>query len=184
MSYHFDWHNLSPEIRLGQSPDEVVTLYRGFAPHQVDPERGMLSAALLHDRPKNLYEVIKEVASDRDYMLINLIATHAASSDPTISGEYTPFVSATPERDIALRYAQREGGRLATLKVRADQVVTVPLLPYEALVLGSVGTDSIAHVEEVDLVERKKEVPSPYMLAPLNFGNGPLVLPPLYRIDQ
>jgi hypothetical protein len=188
MSHHFNWHNLSPDMRLGQSPDDLLTLYRGFAPHQLDPEKGMLSAALLHDQPASIEDAIQAVEQGVDLRLIDHIAIHAVSSDPSITGKYTPFVSATPDRDIALKYAQRSGGKLARIEVQADQVVTVPMLPYEALILGSVGVDSIIDVEDIEVTERKR---APYLYAPINWGDGvqsalsyePLVSPTLFDTD-
>jgi hypothetical protein len=149
MSYAFNWHNIPPDTRLGSHPDEEITLYRGFAPHQFDPERGMLSSALQHGRHDMVEDVIKAADADRIGKLIEHISVHADNLDSVL----TPFVSATPERHIAERYARKPGEMVATLQVLADQIVVVPLLPYESLIIGSIGLHSIVDIEEMSLVK-------------------------------
>lgn len=148
MSYAFDWHNLPPDIRLGGHPDEEMTLYRGFKYHQLDPARGMFSSALRHNRHELVDDVIDAVENRWTAKLIEHISIHADN----LEGNITPFVSATPELPIAERYARRPGEMVATLLVRADQIVMVPMLPYEALVIGFIGLHSIVGIEESPIV--------------------------------
>lgn len=42
---------------------------------------------------------------------------------------------------------------IATLSVCADQAVIVPLLPYEVLIIGSIGLHSIVDINEPSLAQ-------------------------------
>lgn len=149
MAYSFNWHNIPRDIRLGSYPEEEITLYRGFAPHQFDSERGMFSSALKYNKPTIIDEVIEAVEAGDTSKLIEFISIHADNLD----GQTTPFVSAAHEREVAERYARRPGEMVATLSVCADQVVVVPLLPYEVLIVGSIGLNSIVDINEPSLVK-------------------------------
>jgi hypothetical protein len=141
--YAFNWHNIPPEIRLGRHPEEEITLYRGFAPSQYDPERGMSSTALKYGRNDLVEGVIRAVESKNDRSLINEISVHADNLD----GVITPFISASPQAEVAQRYTRTRGSMVATLKLRADQIVGVPLFPYEVLIIGQIGLESIVSIE-------------------------------------
>lgn len=159
MSASFNWHNLPVDMRLGSTPEDPVVLYRGFAGHQFDPETGMLSSALAHDHLEILVDVIDAVEKKDIGRLIGHISTHADNLD----GVVTPFISATPEKEIAERYARGKGERVATITVLANQITIVPMLPYEVLILGSIDPSEITNVEEAPDMPRFS-VPYPFPL--------------------
>lgn len=150
MSYSFNWHNLPLDIRLGGSPEEEITLYRGFAPHQFDPERGLLSSALKYNKPTIIDDAIEAVNAKNTSKLIELISIHADNLD----GNTTPFVSTAEEQSVAERYAKHPREMVATLQLRADQLVRVPLLPYEILVIGNIGIHSVVGINETLLTKQ------------------------------
>lgn len=146
MPAKFNWHKLPPDMRFGSAPDEEVILYRGFAPHQLDSSRGMLSAAAARGDINSIDAVAKAAEEDDLEAFIGPISAHASHAVKH-SDAVTPFVSATPDKEIAERYAQNENEMVATLSIRADRLTLVPLLRYEALVLGSISLEDIVKIE-------------------------------------
>lgn len=145
-SFAFDWHSLDEEMRVGQSPDEIVMVYRGFAPDQLDPKEGMLSSALKAGRLEMIDEVIQGIAGKNTDPAISHIAHHTHGTAKAL-GLLTPYVSTTPYRDAAVHYASKPGEKVATLALRADQLIKVPLGPWEYLAIGSIPVTSIVAIE-------------------------------------
>lgn len=165
MAYSFDWEKLPEDMRLGTAPDDELVLYRGFAPHQLNPDKGMESTAVAQENLSSVHDVIDAVAVGDTNRLMDYVVRHAhvAIRDEQRTGELlTPFVSATPEREIAEKYAGQRGERLATIVVRAEQVTIVPLLSYEALILGSADVANIVEIEDA------RDIPPPKKLDKLS----------------
>lgn len=160
MHTHLNWHNLPPDMRLGSAPNDEVVLYRGFAAHQLHPEHGMVSTAVESGDLSSVLDVIDAVETRDLTRLIHNIAAHTVGSAQKFD-VLTPFVSATPNKSIAENYAGKSGEKVARLVVRADQIVTVPLLSYEALVFGSVSLDQIITMEDVPVLPKPPRRPMP-----------------------
>ena len=93
MSVNFNWDKLPQDMRLGTNPDDIVTLYRGFTPQQLHPERGMLSSAVAMGNLESVLDVIDAVEKEDVVRLMGHISTHAGSSDYARTGILTPVVS-------------------------------------------------------------------------------------------
>lgn len=146
MLFSLDWSKLSPEMRLGSSPDEQVTLYRGFDPKVEDPNKGFSSAAYDALAMEVIDDAIRAVRHGDVASLAGYLSAHTAPGTWKDRG-LTPFVSASPEIEIAKRYARGDGERIATITVPANQVVLDAFFAYEALVLGKVESEQVVAVE-------------------------------------
>src|ERR1043166_640998 len=96
------WHGLRPyDTRLGGSPDEVLTLWRGFAPDQLDPERGMLSSDVLAGNEAAMARIIQAINNTNDGYVAEQISIHAHNGYAQAHGLTTPFVSVSPTEEGA-----------------------------------------------------------------------------------
>ncbi|MDQ5972352.1 MAG: hypothetical protein QG553_511 [Patescibacteria group bacterium] len=134
-------------MMLGSSPEEELIVYRGFDPTKEDSAVGFLSAAYANGAQNVIDDVIAEVAAGDTIRLFNYIVPHTQPGGWRDRG-LTPFISATPELEIAKRYAHGEGEQVATMVVRADQLVTDAMFTYEALVIGYISPEQIVAVED------------------------------------
>lgn len=146
MTYVLNWHNLSPEMRLGASPEDKVTLFRGFDPSLEDPIQGFSSVAHKNEAFDKIDDVVRAVEHTEIARLAGYLSAHTAPGTWRERGS-TPFVSATPDIYIAERYASGNGEQIATIVVPASQVVLDAFFAYEALVLGRVEPEQIVAVE-------------------------------------
>ena len=141
---------LPPEFRVGSSPNELVTLWRGDKTGRLatgmtciieegsDPETIVLNAALQgHDA------------------LNGLIDHHTSTSTRPGSGRNSPFVSVTPDVRVAQTWASRRGETIYKLKVPASRLVRDPdkigsygsLNEAELFVVGDVAPHQITAVK-------------------------------------
>lgn len=151
MTYTFDWGKLSPEMRLGSSPNDRVILYRGFDPAVEDSSKGFSSVAYDAAATKVIEDAIHAVSHGGITSLAGYLSAHTAPGVWKDRG-LTPFVSATPEREIAERYARNPGERVATIVLEARQVVLDAFFAYEALVIGNIDPEQIVAVEKTPVM--------------------------------
>jgi hypothetical protein len=146
----FNWDKLPRNIRLGSSPDEILTLYRGLKPDQIDPERGMLSMAEQTGALSSIEALLRAIEEEDRVTLDKL--RHAHLRDMTKRTTISPFVSACEDWLVAVKYARgRENtlGLVATFDARADELMRAPFpCEYETYVLGGVALDRLT-LEEV-----------------------------------
>lgn len=133
-------------MRLGTSPEDELTLFRGFNPLIEDPAQGFSSVAHKNGAFDKIDDVIRAVEREEIARLVGYLSAHTAPGIWKERGS-TPFVSATPDRYIAERYAMGNGEQVATIVVPASQVVLDAFFAYEALVLGNIEPEQVIAVE-------------------------------------
>jgi hypothetical protein len=147
MTFVLNWHKLSPEMRLGVSSEDEVTLFRGFSPLVEDPAQGFSSVAHRTGNLDRIDDVIRAVERTEIARLVGYVSAHTTPGTWRERG-LTPFVSATPDRYIAERYARGAGEQIATIVVPASQIIVDAFFAYEALVLGNIEPEQVVAVEQ------------------------------------
>jgi hypothetical protein len=147
MAFTLEWNNLPPEMRVGSSGDEHVTLYRGFNPAVEDPSKGFVSAAYDAEAAEVIYDAMRAVRNGNIARLAGYLSAHTTPGGWRDRG-LTPFVSVTPDKSIAERYARGQGEQVATMVLEARQLVLDAWFAYEGLVIGKIDPDQIVTVED------------------------------------
>lgn len=142
MSIELNWDKLPEYARLGSSPDESIVLYRGFAAHQLDPEKGLLSTAEESGAHHLVEDAIRAI--DEDYEISRLLVRIYGPAEKR--QKPTPLIYVTPDKENAADYARKEGEKVATIKLEAGRAFREPSFGY--FVLGSISPSEIVDIED------------------------------------
>ncbi|HSW78610.1 MAG TPA: hypothetical protein VLF88_01145 [Candidatus Babeliales bacterium] len=148
--YELDWDLLPDHMRFGSSYNEPLRLFRGEKEAKVARGAGLLSLAAEEGDLRLVYEFGEAVRERNETLMRILRSDHGFHVHR--NGRLTPFISASPVKEIARRYSRQPDEVLVEFEVPVCRTVIGPHttcgsdLPGEILVIDRVLPEEIIAV--------------------------------------
>ena len=157
MHFSLPWGKLPSEARYGQSFDEPVRLFRGDKLQKLTTakELGIFSTALAAGNMSDIYDFGILAGSQDQWLQAILKMQEHTTMAAQQNGETTPFISASPSREFAERFATTPGDAVVELIVPANRLIAPMLdikpdyMPNELLIVGGVLPEEVVAVYPV-----------------------------------